>query len=301
MKNIINSVLFLFVLVSLASCGEEDLVEYADNGLKQEINDPYLQINSQVISFQAGTESYDLSFNIINGTLELDKVNAYTVYTDAKTLAKSDKTLFKTYDVGADAKTEINDPITYDQLKDGVSVNGESLPNDQEELAIGSGWVMSFEGVTADGTIVPLGGNVQVAVLSKYAGLYEVVSSSYYRINVQSISWTGEIRFIGSVDENTFSYNNYWGPFAWTGSSFNFDLNLDDFTITAPILVDGALFSGNRAVGCHTEPEIFVDVPCDGSNVLIEDPDGNHTIKITYGYFTDGSGSRQFYEELVKI
>ena len=300
MKNIIKSILCFSVLAMFASCGEEPFVEYTD-GLTQQINDPYLQINSPVISFQAGTESYDLDFNIINGTLDIDKVNVYSIYTDAKTLAKSDKTLFKTYQVGADAKTSIVDAITYDELKSGVTVNGEGLPTDQEQLAIGSGWALSFEGETADGKIVPLGGSVQVAVLSKYAGLYTVTESAYFRINVASIGWTGSTRFIGSVNETTFSYNDWWGPFGWTGSSFNFEVNLEDFTIKVPILVGGSPFSGNRALGCDTEPEQFVDVPCAGSNILVDDPDGKHIIKLTYGYFTDGSGSRQFYEELVKI
>ena len=62
------------------------------------------------------------------------------------------------------------------------------------------------------------------------------------------------------------------------------------------------LFSGNRALGCHTEPELFTNVPCDGSNMLIpDDVNGKHRMILTYGYFTDGSGLREFYEVLEKI
>jgi hypothetical protein len=114
--------------------------------------------------------------------------------------------------------------------------------------------------------------------------------------------WVGATRFIGSVDETTFSYNDYWGGFIWTGNAFHFRVDESDNSIEVPILVNGALFSGNRAMSCSINPADFTSVPCDGSNILIpDDVNGKHTIKLTYGYFTDGSGPREFYEVLEKL
>ena len=72
--------------------------------------------------------------------------------------------------------------------------------------------------------------------------------------------------------------------------------------IEVPIITESGLYSGNRALSCKTDKNQFKNVPCDGSNILIEDNvNGKHIIKITYGYFTDGSGPREFYEVLEKI
>jgi len=147
-----------------------------------------------------------------------------------------------------------------------------------------------------------LPGNIRVGVLSRFAGLYEVIESKYYRIGVLTAEWTGQTRFIGSVDATTFSYNDFWGNFAWGGNAFHFRLDESDNSIQVPILVDG-LFSGTRALDCDVEPQTIGFVFCAGSNVLIQDEvGGHHVIKLTYGYFNDADGgSREFYEVLRKL
>lgn len=297
--------LLLGLLFFVVSCGDKEFTNYSE-GEPVGIADPYLQVLTSVVPFQAGVESYDIEYNVLNGTKRLTSVDVYKQFTDAVTQGTSDVVFFKNYSVG-DLKTIITDNFNYEDLRSGLTVGGDALPADENELAIGSGWVMTFVGNLESGETLPLAGTINVGVLSPYAGLYEVIESDYWRINVQSgiADWTGQERFIGSVDATTFSYNDWWGPFGWAGASFNFTINEEDNTIFAPILVDGALFSGNRALSCDTEPELFVDVPCEGSNMLVIDPDdpsatGAHEIFITYGYFTDGSGSRQFYERLRK-
>jgi hypothetical protein len=303
MKYIIFKLLIPFMaLLLFSSCGEEDFVQY-EQGPNQQITDASLQIATSVISFQGGTPSYNLKFDLINGVKKVTKLNVYSIYTDANTGKTSNEVLFKSYPVGNDAKTQFNESFTYGDLKNGVMVNGGGLPASDIELAVGSGWKFRFEGETAQGN-VPLKGNVNVAVLSRFAGLYRVVESSYFRIGVATDlpGWQGGTRFIGSVDENTFSYNDFWGGFAWTGSSFRFKIDLANNTIQVPILVNGAIFSGNRPLDCAVEPQTFTSVTCAGSNVFIkDDTNGKHTIKLTYGYFTDGSGSREFSEVLEKI
>jgi hypothetical protein len=294
------SLALLFVAVS---CNDDDFVEYG-NEFFQEVTDPYLQILTPVISFQAGTPSYEMRINVVNGSKRITDLTVYSVFTDAASGMQSNEVVLKTYPLEAGQVTTIVSDLTYADLKAGLTVNGAGLPDDEVDLAIGSGWLFRFVGRRGEGDI-PLAGNVRVSVLSRFAGIYRVVEGDYFRIGVPTNAgaWVGQTRFIGSVDATTFSYNDFWGPFVWTGNSFRFSLDESDNSIDVPILVNGALFSGNRALNCNIEPGIFVNVPCDGSNILIpDDVNGKHRIILTYGYFTDADGgAREFYEVLEKL
>jgi len=312
-KNIYKTIGLSFTLVFLmfTSCEDPELIDYNTGGI-QEVSDSYLQVETQVVSFQAGIESYDISFNLVNGTKSVSKVNIYSTFTDAGSGLESNEILLSSYDVTDPTIEAINDSFTYDELKSGLTVDGSGLPDSDTDLAVGSGWSMRFEAEFDDFESGSLAGSINVAVLSRFAGIYKPIETAYYRIGVESglTDWSfdavGETRFIGSVDENTFSYNDWWGPFGWTGSSFNFDLN-EDNTITGPIITDDGLFSGAFAINCTDNPGDLSNVPCDGSNVLIpDDVTGKHRIIITYGYFTEDTdptiaGAREFYEVLEKV
>lgn len=307
-KNIF--ILFLaFFAIAFTSCGDDEYesLESEYGNITLEPADALLNVNTPVISFQAGTPSYNLNFDLVNGEKKINTINVYSFFTDAASGVQSDEVLFKSYEVGNNLRTNFSDDITYSQLKEGILLNGTPLPDDEVSVSIGSGWQFRFEGVTDTG-IVPFASNVRVAVLSRFAGIYTVIESNYFRIGEDNGDWNGTEIFIGSVDEVTFSHTDNWGPFGWAGNSFHFTIDEESNEIVVPLLnADGSLangdplFSGNRAIGCHTEPEIFANVPCDGSNVLIPDDDGGkHVIRLTYGYFTDGSGLREFYEVLEK-
>ncbi len=305
MKNIRIIISLSFALLFVAvSCTDDDFVTYGDE-TSTKLTDPYLQILTPVISFQAGTPSYNMKFNVINGSeaTRINSVDVYKVYTDIVTGNSSNEALLGSYPVtvGAGGSQLIDVNLTYDQLKEGLIVNGGPLPDDQTQLALGSGWSFRFEGQQATRKL-GLNGSIQIAVLSRFAGLYRVIESNYWRIGVITASWTGEDRFIGSVNDTTFSHPDYWGNFAWAGKAFNFILNSDN-TIKVPIILPtSGIYAGNRAISCSTDGALFTSAPCAGSNVLIPDEvNGKHIIKLTYGYYTDGSGSREFYEVLEKL
>jgi len=300
MKNIKLIYAFSIALMLFAfSCNDDDFVVYGTE-TKQQIADPFLQIKTPVIAFQAGTPSYTMEFNVVNGLKKITSVEVYKIFTDATTGNQSNEALLASYPVG-DGLTVITDDLTYADLKAGLTINGGPLPDSELDLPIGSGWVFRFIG-RRDAGDLELPGTINVGVLSRFAGLYKVIEAAYYRIGVLTNGgpWVGETRFIGSVDATTFSHNDFWGPFAWGGHAFTFTLNEADNTIIVP--VDGGIYSGNRALSCSTEPEQFTNVPCVGSDILIPDNvNGKHIIKLTYGYYTDGSGPREFYEVLEKI
>ncbi|HEY3404276.1 MAG TPA: hypothetical protein VGK59_12865 [Ohtaekwangia sp.] len=294
----------------LLSCEDDREVNYSeDKAIELEVTDSYLQVETPVVGFQAGTPSYSIAFNAINGLKDLDKVNIYSTFTDTSGVS-TNEVLFASYDVEEPLRNVITDEFTYDDLKAGLLLEGEPLPDDQILLAVGAGWEFRFEGVRADGEIIRLPGTINVAVLSRFAGIYKMTKMAYYRIGVLRNDVTdpeiGETIFIGSVDENTFSHNGWWGPFPWPGCAFNFDIDLEDADpvlkpVTAvPILTECGLYAGNEPLACPG----MSSVPCATSNVLeIHDDTGKHILKLSYGYLvTSGAtGPREFYVEYEKV
>lgn len=303
-KTIINTLFNVRALVMVsalfgASCSEDTDIDYSESSaIKQEVPDAYLQILTPVVGFQAGTESYTLSMYAINATKDINKIMVYSVFTDAATGLVSDEVELTSFPVSAPNRSLVEGTLTYADLKDGVLIDGDPLPENEADLKVGSGWKLRFEGVRPNGDVVPLKGNINIAVLSRFAGMYKVLYGSYLRFDGISADYTGQERFIGSVDETTFSYNDYWGSFAWTGNQFNFTIDFDDNSIYVPILVDG-LFSGTKPLRCGEDT--FFNQPCEGSNILIpNEVDGKHKINLTYGYLGTG-GNREFHERLEKI
>ncbi len=300
-------VLFVGIVLGMSGCIDQETVEYTvENDLQR--NDPLTQIlvNTPTVSFVAGEPGYDVDFLVITPNNDDTKqIKVYKTFTDASTQSVSAEVLFTTYDVAAGQNTiSLTDNYTYAELKADLTVDGNPLPDDEVELAVGSKWDLRLEPVDGSGNPTFDAGAISIAVLSPFAGLYTVIDSDYWRIGVQSgaADWKGNEVFIGSVDATTFSHVDNWGPFTAADGAvgqFVFTLNADN-SITVLDDPSQLFFSGNDMLTCQEDGPTFANVPCDGSNVLEPSPDGKHIIKLTYGYFTTGSGPREFYEVLEK-
>jgi hypothetical protein len=295
------------VLVVGVSCNEEEAPTLGTGGF-QGVPDTYLQIATPVIAFQAGTEKYGISLNAIIGEIPISEVLVYSTFNDAAgaTGLSSDEILLKSYAVSSDLKESIVDSLSYADLSAGITLDGSPLPESDFDIAVGAGWVLRL--AAEIGGVEKNLGTINVAVLSPYAGLYESIETDYWRIGVQSggADWSGSERFIGSVDATTFSYNDFWGPFVATGGAFLFSLDEETNILTVIDDPSQLFFSGDDMLTCQEDDGSFVNVPCDGSNVLIPDlVTGKHQIKLTYGYFTasgdENEGAREFYEVLEKV
>ena len=300
--NIHFLVVFFALAMTFSSClKEEEPVAYQPETtlVRSDVLTQVL-VNTPVVSFQSGTASYDISFDVITpNNDEIKKVNIFKTFTDAATMEVSSEVSLITYDIPAgQTVTQIRDALTYAQLKEGITIGGAPLPDDDLLLGVGSSWELRIEPIGASSDITFAAPGMVVAVLSPFAGIYTVIESAYFRIGADNGGWNGTEIFIGSVDENTFSHKDQWGPFASPGQ-FVFDLNDDD---TFTVLDDPSqlYFSGHDMLTCQEDEAIFTNVPCAGSNVLERKMDGKHLIKLTYGYFTNGSGPREFYEVLEK-
>ena len=125
--------LSLALLFIAASCNEEDFVVYGNEEFIK-VTDPYLQVLTPVISFQAGTPSYVMEVQVVNTntTSRISAVDVYKVFTDIVTGNSSNEALLGSYPLGTGTTTLIHDELTYADLKEGLTVNGGPLPDDEE-------------------------------------------------------------------------------------------------------------------------------------------------------------------------
>src|SRR6186713_3151487 len=128
MKNIklIISLSFLLLFVSI-SCDDDDPVQYGPEGY-QKVTDAFIQVLTPVISFQAGVPSYHMEFVLVNGLKRVTDVEVYSIFTDAATGEQSNEVLLDSYPMTADATTTVTDSLTYAKLKEGLTINGNPLP-----------------------------------------------------------------------------------------------------------------------------------------------------------------------------
>ncbi len=312
----INRYLLMAVIsLSWLACDENREINYTDQANQVQV-DPYLQVVTGFVPFEVGTESYDLEFNVINGVDAVESIKLYGSFFDAESELTSNEVLYGEYPVDDPLRSVITESLTYDELKAGLLVDGNPLPDSDEDIFAGSGWTFRFEGDYASGETLPLNGEINM-VLSKYAGIYRVSESTYMRIQVDVVTfpgegvahWDDEEVFIGFVDQNTLSYNDRWGYFASPGCSWNFDYDEDGTVTQVPILVTVVCPSAAAtAANCTENLAGFNNLSaylgysvCAESNVIIDnDVTGEHVIKLTYGYL-GGGGYRQFTETLTKI
>lgn len=307
MKFNIQYILLLFMGLGIVSCVNEDIPEYGQSNVTR--NDPYsdLLVNTPVVSFVAGEPAYDIEFLLITpGSDAVTKLNVYKQFTDAATGLVSDPVLMKTYDIAAGNTALINDQVTFADLREGITINGAPLTENEVDLPVGSKWELTFEPVDGSGAeVFSSSKTINVSVLSPFAGFYTVITGKYFRIGVESgaSNYTGLVKFIGSVDENTFAQVDSWGPFVkgdGADGQFVFDID-ENNNITVLDDPSQLFFSGNEMLTCQEDAAAFANVPCADSNVLEPKADGKHIIKLTYGYHTTGSGDREFYEVLEKV
>jgi hypothetical protein len=107
---------------------------------------------------------------------------------------------------------------------------------------------------------------------------------------------------IESVDATTYRVVEYFGPFG--GNEWYFEIDSND-NITYPDKTpsgDPQTGNGQPFITCATSSADLSNV-CGGSdkNKVIRSADGKDVLVMSFGYFTAGSGSREFYQKLEKI
>lgn len=302
-------IFFLFAAVAFfAGCSQEhdDLVtaDAAEGGLIEVVN--------PAISYVVGdSRTYTGRIKVFQGNVKTTSIDVYKQFSG--TLGTTQRVLLKSVDIDEAAGTGFASfDFNYQDLISGLTLsNGSALPTNDQLLSIGDTWTLTYTATTSDGnqhTNKTSTASTAVGVSTRYAGVYEVIASDYWRIGVQSslANWAGQQRVISSIDPTTY-YHTGFGPFTLADGAgaylyFTIDANgkidyLPEFDGTP---VTGL---GTYLITCTTDPNNMTNVPCgDVTNyVQKDDVNGEDILYMTYGYFSDPSGPREFYEVLKKV
>jgi hypothetical protein len=123
------------------------------------------------------TPQVDINVTIPMGP-GIASVEVYNTYTSNVTGSVSNEVLVSTIDVASGNATEEivkSFSVTYNDLKNGIVIDGGGLPSDETELPIGDYWTLSYISVMADGRKVVNNATTGIAVANIYAGYYQCV------------------------------------------------------------------------------------------------------------------------------
>jgi hypothetical protein len=181
MKHIIKLGVILLVtqVVFLNSCVEPDDLMTAD------VKTGGMVIPSTNLLLKAGAnQSFDVVVEIPIGpgieSLELTKSfnQGDTLFSNVASMgtvdvgsANESDTAFITYSVG------------YADLKEGLTIDGNPLPDNETDLGIGDRWTIYYTSVMSDGRKVANNFTTVVAVSNKYAGYYMCTGTFTHPVN----------------------------------------------------------------------------------------------------------------------
>ena len=299
---------YLLALTLVVSCDDiEDVVTTTEGGL--------VEIQTASINYVVGnTGPYTASIKIMQGAVKTNKVEIYKSFNSGD--ASSEEVLYTTITpTTTDASTVSTFDFTFDDLRDGLQINGGALPATDGEYTIGDNWAFRVVATVDDGRQVQQNRNIKVTVATRFAGKYKAIDAVYGRNTTSSgggiewfyteDDWPAET-VIESVDAITYRILEYMGPF--DGNEWYFQVDPATLEISYPEFVPGTedaqTGNGQPFITCSTNPGDFADMglDCASSNkVVLDDVEGKDRLYMTYGYYTAGSGPRTFYHVLEKI
>ena len=193
--------------------------------------------------------------------------------------------------------------LNYSDLTANLQINGANLPASDSDLKIGDYFNFVLESELENGRVVTQAYNVKMTVSTRFAGSYKCVEGYYFRIGVLTYSasdWP-EVTQIESVDAKTYKIVEYFGPFE--GNELYFQIQ-DDGSITYPAEWAGVAQTGNGLplITCELNAQDMTNVNCGSSNYIIKDNvNGKDRLIMSFGYYTAGSGPREFYQVMEKL
>jgi len=310
MKLIKNIIYIAVIAFAFVACDGND----SDFDTTAEVKDTsggLLIIDKTLIGYVVGDNgTYTASGRIPQADVKTTKIDVYKTFTNSSTGESSNENLLTSIDI-ANITTGVfstyNADFKYEDLINGLTIGGVALPANDGGLNIGDYWTLRYETTNTAGGVNTNYQTTKVAVGTRFAGTYKVIASNYYRIGVDSGNWDGSTRVIESVDATTYKHIGCGpfeeGSFGYPNEQFHlfFEIDAND-----KVNLDGI---GNTTLlfqpymSCTSANADFQNTPCDATSnrVIRDDATGKDQIFITYGYYTAGSGPREFYELLEKI
>lgn len=299
---------FIYLFLALATLGAISCTDDNEDTLTGSENiGGYITVKNALVGYVVGNGNdteYSASISAFQSYEKVVTVSVYNQFFNTSGDA-SNKVLLKTIQLPASEQyEEATFTFTYNELIAGLSINGSALPTDDGQLEIGDYWSLSYETLTESGKTLGIPKQTKVSVGTRFSGTYACVDGAYYRLGVLTYTgsdWPSET-VIESVDAVTYKVNEYFGPF--DGNEFYFVINSDD-TISYPDNTPSGsaqLGNGQPMITCENSPSDMTNVPCSSANFVIrDDVDGKDQLVMAFGYYTTGSGPREFYQVLEKI
>ena len=175
MKRIINisrwTLLLTALLMVAASCNKNEDLVTAD----AKTGGIVVPVTSNVAYKLANTPQVDITLDIPDGPA-ITAIKVYnSFFSSADGVTSAEAMMVEVPVTGP----EVTFSVTYADLKNGILINGNELPNDETQLSIGSSWTLTYHAVLADGReVVNCSRNTTtIGVANIYAGLYHVTGT----------------------------------------------------------------------------------------------------------------------------
>lgn len=289
----------MFSLALATSCTDDDNDELTGGATEGGL----VSLDAAAIGYVVGNDgTYTASGEVFQGREKTTSIDVFKSFTNSVTGETTEELLFETLSL-SDIQQGIANDFSF-QFKFEDLINGfPTIPTNDAELNIGDFWNLRFVSTLADGTQVSNANTVKVSVGTRFAGLYKTVEAQYWRIgsfNATESSWPAET-VIESVDATTYRVVEYFGLFS--GNEWYFQIDEND-NITYPEETpsgDAQMGNGQPFITCASGD--LTNIPCGATtNIVIrDDVDGKDRLVMSYGYFTAGSGPREFYQVLEKL
>jgi hypothetical protein len=308
MKKYLKFLVIIGLLITYTTSCVDDETRYQDNGngpnlvgfVKSKINasvvadgadkEVLMTVNVTGPSVSELSDDFDVSIEVDDSSTAVEGVH-YTL--DSFSLS-----------LGADSNYIDNIPLT-------IITDGIAPPLAENPKLVLNITEISSSAVLPNGRTSTIEITIEYLCYSPITGKYSTPEAEYYRIGEFSYDqavWPEEAEII-YICNNVYRFLEYCGPF--DGNEWYFEVETDAFgnvvdgaEITYPATTpdgDPQLLNGQPLTTCELNASDLSNVPCDSTSNYVEVDGDNVTLYMTFGYFTAGSGAREFYQKMVKI
>lgn len=307
MKKIKYLFLALFTMISLVSCTDEDNDELTGDA----ITGGLLTVNNRSIGYVVGDGgTYIASGSVFQGNDQTTSIGIYISFTDSQTGETSNEKLYETIqlaDTSIGSNVDFSSSFSYENLSSDLSLSDGPVSSDDTQLNIGDFFNVRYESTLKTGSVITNSVSTKVSVGTRFAGTYAPLAGAYYRIGVLTYETADWLLYcpetlIESVDATTYRVIEYFGVFG--GNEWYFQIDSNDRISYPDNTPSGDAQTGNGApfITCAANSADLTNIPCGlETNKVIRSDDGKDILIMSFGYYTAGSGSREFYQELEKI
>ncbi|MGD9978590.1 MAG: hypothetical protein AB7S54_11740 [Bacteroidales bacterium] len=304
-------ILYILSLLALAplffvQCADDDDMDNFSDGAKA---GGLMDVLTPSINYVVGNNAaYNFSSKVYQGKVKTTKLYYYkSFYSVADDTVGgspySNEVLAETVSISEQVTHQIvSSNYLYSDLISNLTLNGAALPTADNDLNIGDAFYFRIVAELEDGRQVEQATRVKLTVSTRYAGKYRTTYGEYFRLGVLTYTtgdWPAEL-VIESVDAITYKQVEYMSAFE--GNTLYFQIV--DGKISYPLTWGGVaqVLNDYAIITCADNAADMTHVHCATSNYVInDDVNGKDRLIMSIGYYTTGSGPREFYQELEKI